>query len=174
MRRRNVGIATLLAVCALAACSSSAKSSPTTVSTSTTVPVVTTKPPPTTVPGPPTATMIADVKAYLARAGAPLVKFERATTGVATKRVPTQKECINYFTNILPKISKGPNELISLAQQVPDPALQKYFHDDIGTKDIILLACKARTEPIPAKSMDVIVRQNGLLKARLALYGIAV
>ena len=103
-----------------------------------------------------------------------MVKFEHATTGVATKQVPTQIECIDYFTNVLPKIVSGPNALIALAQQVPDPALARYFHDDIGTKDIILLACKARTEPIPAKAMNVIVRQNGVLKARLAIYGIAI
>jgi hypothetical protein len=62
------------------------------------------------------------------------------------------------------------NELVALAQSVPQPALADAFRHDITAKELAVTACAAH-HPLPPTETEFLRKQTSVLRARLHRYG---
>lgn len=119
----------------------------------------------------------ARVVAFLEHEGSPLLAFERATAPLATGTRPDRATCVRLRDVVLPKVSKSPDALVSLAQRVPDKSLAAAFHTVVSLKVLVVLGCATGAAPTGAqdpKGYTSIRDHTRSLDARLARYGIRI
>ena len=119
----------------------------------------------------------ARVVAFFEHEGSPLLAFERATAPLATGTRPDRATCVRLRDVVLPKVSKSPDALVSLAQRVPDKPLAAAFHTVVSLKVLVVLGCATGAAPTGAqdpKGYTSIRDHTRSLDAHLARYGIRI
>jgi hypothetical protein len=120
------------------------------------------------------------VQAYFAKAGTPLLAFERATGPLATGHAPALTMCRRFSSQIFPSLdAKGPNDLLSLSLHIPDQQLAAAFHLDLFDKIGLVQACTSSSglptsSALDPKAYPLLRQRSSDLHRMLTDYGVNV
>jgi hypothetical protein len=100
-----------------------------------------------------------------------LLEYAKASRPLTTGNTPVPEQCDGWMQTI-GKVGSS-DEMFALTTTIPDPNLEKAWHDDIAAKRLLIASCRSG-QPVPANAAPFIKQKWEELVAAMAKHGFTI